>query len=183
MSAFIVNPKHIAKIALIQNDRKNKTIYNLVTGKKIVDLDGNDLNAEQVAYILADANCESIYSKYGGDSVAEFAGKAWSDYCLECMDEAVKAEKESLKFSNPKINPPSLFNMIRCLDYQSCEITKNDYTSGWAHTDAFWILQAFRDHIAQDWKDEQEMGYEDDGITIVEWEYREDELLDAVFHG
>jgi len=32
-----------------------------------------------------------------------------------------------------------IYNMVRCLEYQSCEV------HDWVHTDAYWLLNAIRD--------------------------------------
>tara|TARA_R100001510_G_scaffold39406_1_gene35867 strand:- start:2690 stop:3211 length:522 start_codon:yes stop_codon:yes gene_type:complete len=164
VSAFIVHPRHIAEIAKIQNLRPNKGIWNQVTGERLINLKNEDYTAKQCAVVLASANCESIASKYGEDSVADMARMEEYEYTGVCSDLISIGEE-------PEVNDSSLYNMIRCYEYQTCEITDRDGKPAYVKTDAYWIIQAFKEYIIKDWAQQQAWGYEEDGIPVVPWEY------------
>lgn len=162
MSAFLVTAEHIAEIAKIQHELKRSTFYNLSTKKQIVF--GPDTSktptASDIAIVLANGNITSLQAKYNDWEFFLPDNRTVTDYFSQASQLA-----RNIK---PKVNQPSLFNMIRCYEYQSCE--DSDYYS----SDAYWIIQSLQGYLIGKIVADVQYDYTDDGQKVVDWEYRDD---------
>jgi len=135
MSAYLVEPQHITEIVKwASNPQRNLShVYNQITKKEI------DCDAESLIEILSLANIQSLVARYGEQAEVEYEG--YVDKCKNIIayqndyDYISTIDKRGM--SNLKAE--DIYNMVRCLEYQSCEV------HDWVHTDAYWLLNAIRD--------------------------------------
>ena len=170
MSAFLVNPEHIAEIAKIQHWAKIGSIFNPITRKCILQ-GPTTATVGHIGKILAEGNFNSLQARYPDVRIGEWIdGIHGENHYLEKVDSHIYRTTKS-------VNDPSLLNMIRCLRYQSCEL--DDYYS----TDAYWVLHTLEDALLRKLTDHLSYDYEEDNLDIVEWEYNTEQYKKAVFHG
>ena len=74
MSAFLVNPKHIAEIVKYAENKNFNHAYNCFTKEKI------DCDPKNMVKLLAQANIDSLVARYGEDP------KDYGNYVDECLD-------------------------------------------------------------------------------------------------
>jgi hypothetical protein len=171
MSAYLVNPEHIAEIAKIQHWAKFTEIINPITGRVIFS-GPTTATVGHVATILAEGNIESLKARYPDVPIGDWIHNIDSEYGYK--DTASFYADKTTKFY---VNDPSLLNMIRCLRYQSCEV--DNYES----TDAYWVLHRLEDALIRKITQDLAYEYEEDNLDVVEWTYRTEDYKKAVFHG
>jgi len=152
MSAFIVNPKHIAALAAFTIKPSNYFYcYNMHTKKVLFDFSSPGVAnikkfgpVKWIAKILAEANVKSVYEL---DTSKIWCEKYKSEYLESLMlfpVDCIKAlEKLGTNGHNYYLSDADIFNMACCLEYQSCEV------ENWMHTDAYWIIKAIKDTAAK----------------------------------
>jgi hypothetical protein len=163
MSAFLVTAEHIAEIAKIQHELKRSTFYNLSTKKQIVF--GPDTNktptASDIAIVLANGNFKSLQAKYN-----DWEFFLPQESYISNPSHFLTKVSQLARNVKPNVNQPSLYNMIRCYEYQSCE--DPDYYS----SDAYWVLNALQQYLVGKIVADVQYDYEDDNQKVVQWEYR-----------
>ena len=89
--------------------------------------------------ILSLANIQSLVARYGEQAEVEYEG--YVDKCKSILKYSTDGASVSLLtgVGSCDLKAEDIYNMVRCLEYQSCEV--ND----WVHTDAYWLLNAIRD--------------------------------------
>ena len=136
MSAYLVEPQHMTEIVKWASNPQQGNlshVYNQITKKEI------DCDAESLIEILSLANIQSLVARYGEQAEVEYEG--YVDKCKNIIayqndyDYISTIDKRGM--SNLKAE--DIYNMVRCLEYQSCEV------HDWVHTDAYWLLNAIRD--------------------------------------
>ncbi len=154
MSAFIVNPKHIAALAAFT--KKNPShfyCYNPFTKKHIFD--GTPPGKPKVvAKILAEANVKSVYEldkRVFGD---KYKAKYLEDLMLFPADCVKALENIGTNGHNYYLSDKDIFNMACCLNYQSCEV------DGWIETDAYWIIEAIKQSAAKGMASDAKVSWE-----------------------
>lgn len=148
MSAFLVSPEHIAELASFVY-RDDPVIYNIYNKTRI-----SFSSPSVIATILAKANIASLEAKYKTeDADSWFHGDV--DYVSTCCAMSCEAPHVS--------DPRSIYNMVKCFDYQACEV--DSYIS----TDAYWIVEKIKDKAVQ-----QLLKSIPTDIKTVNWEYRRD---------
>ncbi len=171
MSAYLVNPEHIAEIAKIQHWAKFTEIFNPITGRVIFSGPTTAI-VSLVARVLAEGNIESLKAKYPDVPIGDWI------YHIDSENEYIsKASFYADKTTKTYVNEPSLLNMIRCLRYQSCEV--DNYES----TDAYWVLHRLEDVLIRKITQDLAYDYSEDNLDVVEWSYRTEDYEKAVFHG
>ncbi|MGA7178142.1 MAG: hypothetical protein WBX11_00950 [Thiobacillaceae bacterium] len=106
MSAYIVNPEHVAALAAYAARpplHRNAVIFEWREG-----------GAELVAEKLMQANIDSCNYRYPNSHYYTPEGEA------QLIQEAVEYAKR-FKFNAPRLTPLDIIRMCECLDYQSCE--------------------------------------------------------------
>jgi hypothetical protein len=141
MSAFIVNPEHIAALANYCLDPCNKVwIFNGYTKKKVFDFthpglaDKQKNEAKFIAQTLAKANVKSCHKLYKNNDEQYRA-----DYLAELMLFPSECSKAMDKIKHKFLSHADIYNMACCLEYQSCEV------DNWISKDAYWIIKAIKD--------------------------------------
>ena len=133
MSAFIVNPEHIAAlVAYTQAPGYHNHCYNIFTKQEIFN------SVENLCKVLAQANVKSVQAKYN-------QGEINHDFLQDMMifpDECIKA-LEKFKglmgmYGTVNMSDADIYNMAGCLEYQCCEV------DNWIQTDAFWLIQKIK---------------------------------------
>ena len=152
MSAYLTNPDHIAAIVSWYDHVNNSNwhCYNLITREQILFSGVKEPSVSQAAIMLAGANAASIKARYPDNP--RMIGDL-NPYLEECSQKARRVLP-------PVHDPVSIINMIRCLDYQSCEVEK------WQQSNAYWILQMIKNHALLKLLDSLET---EDTVT---WDYR-----------
>ena len=151
MSAYLVSPEHIAEIARFayKPSQFGFTPYNLVARHQI-ELDG----AADLARLLLQANVDSLQELYHDHGPV--AGGFLQD------EEEITNYFDGLVFGrhggSKTLTPESVYNMVNCLEYQSCEV------GGWINTDAYWALHYIKEAAAK------EMIKNSTG-DVVAWDY------------
>ena len=152
MSAFIVNPKHIAALAAFTIQPSNYFYcYNMHTKKVLFDFSSPGVanikkfhHVKWIAKMLAEANVKSVYEL---DTSKIWCEKYKAEYLENLMlfpADCIKAlEKLGTNGHNYYLSDADVYNMACCLNYQSCEV------ENWMHTDAYWIIKAIKDHAAK----------------------------------
>ena len=140
MSAFIVNPEHIAALVAYTQAPTNKMhCYNIHTKQEINNTGKN------FCEVLAKANVKSVDAKYG-DNTAHYSEEFIEHLMLfpnECFNELQKFKGMMGFYGCPNLTDADIFNMACCLEYQCCEV------DNWTHTDAFWLIQAIKNAAAK----------------------------------
>ena len=136
MSAYLVEPQHMTEIVKWASNPQQGNlshVYNQITKKEI------DCDAESLIEILSLANIQSLVARYGEQAEVEYEG--YVDKCKSILKYSTDGASVSLLtgVGSCDLKAEDIYNMVRCLEYQSCEV--ND----WVHTDAYWLLNAIRD--------------------------------------
>ncbi len=88
--------------------------------------------------ILAQANIDSLVARYKDDQ------NEYQSIFQDCLD-ILKYSTDGVSVSllsgigSCDLNADDIYNMVRCLNYQSCEV------SNWVETDAYWLLNSIQD--------------------------------------
>ena len=135
MSAYLVEPQHITEIVKWASNPQQGGVdycYNLVTKEQI------DCDPKQMVMTLAQANIDSLVARYEDDP-----NKHQSIFqdCLDILQYSTDGASVSLLtgIGSCDLKADDIYNMVRCLEYQSCEV------NNWVETDAYWLLNAIRD--------------------------------------
>tara|TARA_R100001369_G_scaffold51308_1_gene78142 strand:- start:56 stop:532 length:477 start_codon:yes stop_codon:yes gene_type:complete len=136
MSAYLVEPQHITEIVKWASNPQQGNlshVYNQITKKEI------DCDAESLIEILSLANIQSLVARYGEQAEVEYEG--YVDKCKSILKYSTDGASFSLLtgVGSCDLKAEDIYNMVRCLEYQSCEV------HDWVHTDAYWLLNAIRD--------------------------------------
>ena len=136
MSAYLVSPQHIVEIvkwAKCPQQGDLSHVYNQITKKEI------DCDAESLIEILSLANIQSLVARYGEQAEVEYEG--YNDKCKSILKYSTDGVSVSLLsgIGSCDLNADDIYNMVRCLNYQSCEV------SNWVETDAYWLLNSIQD--------------------------------------
>ena len=132
MSAYLVSPQHIVEIvkwAKCPQQGDLSHVYNQITRKEI------DCDAESLIEILL-ANINSLVARYGEKAEVDFEYEGYVDKCKSILKYSTDGVAVSLLsgVGSCDLNADDIYNMVRCLEYQSCEV------SNWIETDAYWLL-------------------------------------------
>jgi len=133
MSAYLVSPQHIVEIvkwAKCPQQGDLSHVYNQITRKEI------DCDAESLIEILSLANINSLVARYGEKAEVDFEYEGYVDKCKSILKYSTDGVAVSLLsgVGSCDLNADDIYNMVRCLEYQSCEV------SNWIETDAYWLL-------------------------------------------
>ena len=137
MSAYLVSPQHIVEItkwAKCPQQGDLSHVYNPITKKEI------DCWHESLIETLSLANIQSIVARYGwNQSEVEYEG--FVDKCKSILKYSTDGVSVSLLsgIGSCDLNADDIYNMVKCLNYQSCEV------SNWIETDAYWLLNSIQD--------------------------------------
>jgi len=136
MSAYLVEPQHMTEIVKWASNPQQGNlshVYNQITKKEI------DCDAKQMVMTLAQANMDSLVARYDDAFKDDFVG--YIDDCLDILQYSTDGASVSLLtgVGSCDLKAEDIYNMVRCLEYQSCEV------HDWVHTDAYWLLNAIRD--------------------------------------
>ena len=124
MSAFLVNPEHIAEIVKYAENKKFSHAYNCFTKEHI------DCDPKNIVKLLAQANIDSLIARYGDNP------KDYADFVNECLNSFLTPGKADLGSGD-------IYNMLLCWNYQSCEV------DNWYETDAYWLHVYLKDWVAK----------------------------------
>lgn len=131
MSAFIVNPEHVAALAVLCARVVNPGKYNVVYESSII------------AGLLMEENIKSLKALYPSDRSGHRPGPVLTDSKL------VEASSQIAEYY-AKGDPPlpdfaskGIINMIRCYEYQSCE------HRGWGASMARAWMERLRQHVEE----------------------------------
>jgi hypothetical protein len=145
MSAYLVHQKEIAVIArwFYENTRPDyREAYNAVASKRI-----RFKQVSEIATILAQANVDSVATRYDHGLTTEAEDRLYVKECAEMSKPKVMQHGAGgiLLTRDPSfdIDPASVWNLCSHLDYQSSEV--ND----WVCTDAYWIIRAIQNRAAE----------------------------------
>jgi len=145
MSAYIVPKMQIAVIArwFYENTRPDyREAYNAVASKRI-----RFKQVSEIATILAQANVDSVATRYDHGLTTEAEDRLYVKECAEMSKPKVMQHGAGgiLLTRDPSfdIDPASVWNLCSHLDYQSSEV--ND----WVCTDAYWIIHAIQNRAAE----------------------------------
>ena len=135
MSAYLVEPQHITKIVKWASNQQQGGVshcYNLITKEQI------DCDPKQMVMTLAKANIDSLVARY--DDEPNKHQRIFQD-CLDILQYSTDGASVSLLtgVGSCDLKADDIYNMVRCLEYQSCEV------DNWVETDAYWLLNAIRD--------------------------------------
>ena len=129
MSAYLVSPEHIAEICKWAfHPQRDCHDYNMATKTKILGASDYISRQREAADILACANLDSIAARYGENS------GMYDDTFVDQVLGEVKRPNV-----NTYLSPADIYNMAKCLNYQSCEV------DDWDQKNAFWLIQAIQD--------------------------------------
>ena len=133
MSAYLVSPQYIVEIvkwAKCPQQGDLSHVYNQITRKEI------DCDAESLIEILSLANINSLVARYGEKAEVDFEYEGYVDKCKSILKYSTDGVAVSLLsgVGSCDLNADDIYNMVRCLEYQSCEV------SNWIETDAYWLL-------------------------------------------
>tara|TARA_R110000751_G_scaffold95084_2_gene185647 strand:+ start:191 stop:658 length:468 start_codon:yes stop_codon:yes gene_type:complete len=148
MSAYLVSPEHIAEIARFayKPSQFGFNPYNLVAKQKI-DLDGS----VDLARLLLQANVDSLQARYYDHGPVAGGFLQYEEDITNYFDD--------IDFAGNKIlSPESIYNMVNCLEYQSCEV------DGWVETDAYWALHYIKEAAAKEM-------IKNSTSDVVAWDY------------
>ena len=136
MSAYLVEPQHINEIVKWASSPQQGDVsycYNLVTKEQI------DCDPKKMVETLAQANMNSLVARYDDAFNDSFVG--FIDECLDTLKYSTDGISVSLLdgVGSCNLKAGDIYNMVRCLEYQSCEV------DNWVETDAYWLLNSIRD--------------------------------------
>jgi hypothetical protein len=148
MSAFLVEPQHITE--LVKWARKNRMnfVYNMHKREQI------DCEPKNLIKILAQANIDSMLAKYQDAPEAD----GFLEECYKNLKYSTDGVSVSLLdgVGESQLGADDIYNMVNCLDYQSCEV------DDWQTTDAYWVLTAIQGMAGRRMAESAK----------VKWEYR-----------
>jgi len=128
MSAYLVEPEHIAEIVKWAFDGPNDAhCYNMADRRHVLFEQDGLLKSIEAARILAEANIASIQARYPNDP------DMMADNFVENVLHHTK------RIPNRQLKAFDIWNMCGCLDYQSCEV------SDWHTKDAYWIIKGIKE--------------------------------------
>jgi len=137
MSAFIVNPEHIAAL-VAYTQMPLMHCYNIHTKQEINNTPKN------FCTVLAKANVDSVDAKYGHNN--EHYSAEYLEHLMlfpnECFAELQKFKSMMGFYGVPELTAADIYNMAQCLEYQCCEV------DNWTHTDAYWLIHAIKNSAA-----------------------------------
>jgi hypothetical protein len=140
MSAFIVNPEHIAALVAYTQAPTNKMhCYNIHTKQEINN------TAKNFCTVLAQANIKSVDAKYG-DNTAHYSEEYIEHLMLfpnQCFKALQKFKGMMGFYGCPDLTNADIYNMACCLEYQCCEVDT------WTHQDGYWLIQAIKGAAAR----------------------------------
>ena len=148
MSAFLVNPNHVAEIVKFASNERLDYAYNCFTKERI------NCEPKNMVKLLAQANIDSLVARYGEDP-NDYAG--YVDQCLENLPYATDGVGVSLLdgVGYCQLGADDIYNMLACWNYQCCEV------DNWFETDAYWLHVYLKDLAARKMAKE----------ANVQWEY------------
>ena len=152
MSAYLVSPQHITEIVKWAKNRQQgdfSHVYNQITKQEI------DCDAESVIEILSLANIQSLVARYGEKAEVEYEG--FVDKCKSILKYSTDGVSMSLLdgVGSCDLKADDIYNMVRCLEYQSCEV------DNWVHTDAYWLLNSIK----------EKAGYKMSNQSNIQWSF------------
>ena len=135
MSAYLVEPQHITEIVKWASNPQQGGIshcYNLVTKESI------PCDPKYMIIKLAQANIDSLIARYK-DNPSEYQN--FIQDCLDILQYSTDGASVSLLtgVGSCDLKADDIYNMVQCLEYQSCEV------DNWVETDAYWLLNAIKD--------------------------------------
>lgn len=149
MSSYIVYKEHIEQIVLYVYKLKGIDSLNYYHNKERIEFD----SLGNVAKELSTANCEGVNYRYKDNN------KPYSF--------------DDLSIGNLKLkNPLQVIQLIRCLEYQSCDIP--NYENSLANT----ILKTMIDHIVSYMIQHECELHATESYKL--WDYNEDNILSYV---
>ena len=132
MSAYLVEPEHIAEIAKWAFEGPREAhCFHMIERRSVLFEEGIRKSIE-AATILAKANIASIEARYPNDP------SMLSDNFVEDVIYHTK------RIPNRQLSPADIFKMCECLEYQSCEV------NGWGLKDAYWVIQGIKNEAASE---------------------------------
>ena len=152
MSAYLVSPQHITEIVKWAKNRQQgdfSHVYNQITKQEI------DCDAESLIEILSLANIQSLVARYGEKAEVEYEG--FVDKCKSILKYSTDGVSMSLLdgVGSCDLKADDIYNMVRCLEYQSCEV------DNWVHTDAYWLLNSIK----------EKAGYKMSNQSNIQWSF------------
>jgi len=137
MSAYLVNADHIAEIVKFAQNNKFDHAYNCSTKSPI------DTDPKKLVALLAQANIDSLVARYD-ENPSDFDG-----FIKQCQLNLLY-DTNGLG-PNPlpnavgvcNLGADDIYNMIKCWEYQSCEV------DNWFETDAYWVSVYLKDIAAR----------------------------------
>ena len=136
MSAYLVNTDHIAEIVKFAHNNKFNHAYNCSTKSSI------DTDPEKLVALLAQANIDSLVARYD-ENPRDFNG--FIEQCLSNLKHSTDGFSQSLLSGVGccQLGADDIYNMIKCWEYQSCEV------DNWFETDAYWVSVYLKDIAAR----------------------------------
>lgn len=161
MSAFLVDPAHIAELAK----------WAMAPGLNTIDSWYNHFARRQItvetpaklANILAVANLVSVGHRYGTDDDREMPGRILGANQTYLGQVAAHFTGIRIATIAASLRAADIVQMVRCLAYQCCEVDR------WIEADAYWILKDIKDEAAVQLA----------AGARVRWEYRPEEYAAA----
>tara|TARA_R100001460_G_C3507442_1_gene171100 strand:- start:379 stop:864 length:486 start_codon:yes stop_codon:yes gene_type:complete len=149
MSSYIVNKEHIEQIVLYMYKLKSHNVLTYYYNNNRIQFDSID----DIAVELSKANCEGVNYRYDDDN---------QPYNFDNLSIA------SLKVKNPL----QVIQLIRSLEYQSCDLPNYKDTKGCA------ILEQMTQHIISYMIQHECELHATDSYKL--WDYNEDNILSYV---
>jgi len=136
MSAYLVNANHIAEIVKFAQNNKFDHAYNCATQTSI------DTDPKKLVALLAQANIDSLVARYD-ENPSNFDG--FIEQCLSNLKYSTDGFSQSLLSGVGccQLGADDIYNMIKCWEYQSCEV------DNWFETDAYWVSVYLKDIAAR----------------------------------
>ncbi len=155
MSAYLVNPEQITEIVKWAKSPQQGDVsycYNLITKKQI------DCDPKQMVKTLAQANIDSLVARYDYDP-KDF--ECFANDCLAILKYSTDGVSQSLMdgVGACDLTAGDIYNMIRCLDYQSCEV------DNWVETDAYWLLNTIKSKAANKMSETADVQWDFDAVS------------------
>jgi hypothetical protein len=137
MSAFLVEPQHIAEIVKWANKKgKVNYAYNCTTKEQI------NCEPKNMVKLLAQANIDSLVARY---DMPKEDYRGYVQDCLDVLPYATDGFGQSLLdgVGHCELLSNDIYNMLCCWNYQSCEV------ENWFETDAYWLHVYLKDACAK----------------------------------
>ena len=137
MSAYLVNADHIAEIVKFDQNNKFNHAYNCSTKSPI------DTDPKKLVALLAQANIDSLVARYGENTI-DFDEFIFIEECLSNLKYSTDGFSQSLisGVGCCQLGADDIYNMIKCWEYQSCEV------DNWFETDAYWVSVYLKEKAA-----------------------------------